>query len=907
MARNITATLEDGTQVVYQNVPDTVKPEEVIERVQREHKQSVTTLDGGRGRAEQDPTTMVGTEKGRYRNRGESLGQAPAPIPMEPPAQPKGIWDTVKSLGADIARGAGQTGAFLAEGAAGFNDTQSALGRKSSNTRNYNELTSKVREVLPTPDPSEEGSGRKYTRAALEAVGGGLVLPLGGVGPGAQVANAASGLGSEAAAQAFGDNGLTRFLGGLAGGGLSRLAGAKAMNVARPNSVSLAKEGLEGILPQELESAQKLQASAKAQGVNMDLVQALEAVGAHSGNLKKIRDVVATSRKGDALQQVLRDQPKELETLGEATIQGLPGKVRQADVAANNLQDAATSRIEQARNQRSDLWVSTLEDGKAKLRELANLSIAEARQKLPALEMSVGQARSRLNVAQQELQQLQAQVATSAGADAKAVAGSNAALAAKAKEVQGILDGLKTFSLPRGRAVGNQGQLLLLGQRGASIENDMYSRAGRVPSAERALAELPPMAEPVSSLATQQLSAKAAAGQKAVAEAQEALDRQSGVFRQGQEGVAQAKAGLKAVEVVPHAEAMANVNALKGLAAKYPNTAQGRAMQQLATRLMNADGEPLRDAGQINQVLKEAAAKLKSPDLATQGVDAGTAKWIGGQIGAVRERLGATFSPLRDANQAYRTATEEMVNPLKKGLVGQFATPRGALPDRAASQVRLSKLLDTGEAVDAKGSNIRTFARELQKVDPEAFPDALKTYLSAKMGGALLADPTNKLSTPDLAAKLHASVFANRNQFNGLRQAAAASAESLGQNPSDVVRGLDNFAQITTALKSRPPGTASMSTADVQNLGKASYAAAGLRTLGLVPFGGMAGKINDWRLGQSIKDFDKLLTSPEGAAKLAALGKAKLGTQQALEAFAALGTAPTQFSSGSNSPGITRE
>jgi hypothetical protein len=906
MPRNITATLEDGTQVVYQNVPDTVKPEEVISRVEKEHGQGVTTLDGGRGNSKADPTTLVGTEKGRYQTRPEP--KAPAPVvPPVPVEEVPGLWKTVKSLGADLARGAGQTASFLAEGAAGFNDTQSALGRKSKNDRSYNELTAKVRETLPVPDPSTEGAGRKYVRSALESVGGGAVLPLGGMGLGPTAINAVSGLGAEASAQAFGDNGLTRFLGGLAGGGGASFAGSKLRQVAQPNAISLAKEGLEGILPQELDAAQKLQASARAQGVDMDLVQALEAVGAQGGNLKRIRDVVAGSRRGDNLQKVLQNQPKQLETFGEATIQGLPGKIRQADVAANNLQDAATARIEQARGQRSETWVNVLEEGKARLRDLAKISIAEAQQKLPALEMSVGQARTRLSAAQQELQNLQAAAKTSAGNDAAAVAASNQALAAKAKEVQGLLDGLKTFSLPRGRAVGNQGQLLPMAKRGESIELDMYSRAGQVPSAERKLAEIPAAAKPTTSLETQLALKKETAGQQAVRAAQEELDRQSGVLLQGQQDVAQAKAGLKSVDVVPQPAAQANVDELQALAARYPNTAQGRALQQLAKRLTDAEGQPLRDPAQINQVLKEAAAKLRSPDLATQGVDAGTAKWIGGQINAVRERLGTTFSPLLDANRAYRTATEEVLNPLKKGLVGEFATPRGALPDRAASQIRLQNLLNTGEAVDAKGSNIRTFAKELKKVDPEAFPDALKTYLSKKMGEALPADVTNNLTTPDLAAKLHASLFANRNQFNGLRQAAAASAESFNLNPADVVRGLDNFAQITTALKSRPPGTASMASADVINMGKASMSAEALRTLGLVPFAGAARRINEFRLGQSIKEFDKILTTPEGAARLAALGKAKLGTQQALQAFEALSTAPTQISSGGNAPGITRE
>jgi len=49
MPRNITVTLDDGTQHSYQNVPDDVTPEQVTQRAQQEFGKGVTSIDGGRG------------------------------------------------------------------------------------------------------------------------------------------------------------------------------------------------------------------------------------------------------------------------------------------------------------------------------------------------------------------------------------------------------------------------------------------------------------------------------------------------------------------------------------------------------------------------------------------------------------------------------------------------------------------------------------------------------------------------------------------------------------------------------------------------------------------------------------------------------------------------------------------
>ena len=47
MARNITITFDDGTSHVYQNAPDTLTPESVQSRAEKDFGKSVVGIDGG--------------------------------------------------------------------------------------------------------------------------------------------------------------------------------------------------------------------------------------------------------------------------------------------------------------------------------------------------------------------------------------------------------------------------------------------------------------------------------------------------------------------------------------------------------------------------------------------------------------------------------------------------------------------------------------------------------------------------------------------------------------------------------------------------------------------------------------------------------------------------------------------
>jgi len=64
MARNITVFFADGTSHVYQNAPDTLTPDMVQERAQKDFGKSVASLDGGRGAAGGQGVAGIPTEPG---------------------------------------------------------------------------------------------------------------------------------------------------------------------------------------------------------------------------------------------------------------------------------------------------------------------------------------------------------------------------------------------------------------------------------------------------------------------------------------------------------------------------------------------------------------------------------------------------------------------------------------------------------------------------------------------------------------------------------------------------------------------------------------------------------------------------------------------------------------------------
>lgn len=636
-----------------------------------------------------------------------------------------------------------------------------------------------------------------YAGSFLEGVSGAAMNPTTAAAPvTGLVAGGFGGAGSELSAHLLGEGPVQRLLGGLVGGVLGG-AGVTKLSSLAPNVQTLAKEGLEGITPEQLQSAKSFMEKSAAQGVNVDITQALEAIGVPSGNLTTIRNVLANNKSGNAVQSLLRHQPQQLDILAAKTVGGLPGSVRSTDVAANNLQEAATDVISSAKAGRGEAWKNTVAQETQKLQQAADAAKASA------------------------------------------------ATATQSAE---------------------------LGQVGAQK------------TAEQALADmLAGKGSPEAFLETVRPLAEASAATRAAKAATLAAEKQG-----------------NAAAAVPADSVLRAAARLGKLAAERPNTGEAAKLTSLQQALFREDGMPITDPEQLNRILVSESNKLKAPDLSTSGVSAGQAKWLASQIQAVRASFGDTFTPIKKANEGFARTTAETIDPLRQGLVGQFATPRGYKPDVAAAQTKFVNLMQKGEDPQAAVSNIRTFGRQLATQNPEALPDAVKTYVSGEIGKAFPPDVAgSNMTAPEAAGKLWGTLFADRNRYNGLKQAVAASAESLGQKPEDVVRGLDNFAQITAALKARPQSVGGLQRQEVFQIGGKSYGADAMRIFGFLPFEKAARGVEDRVMAHTFRQFDQLLTTPEGAAKLAELGKVPAISQKAVTIFNSIGAGLAGASEGS--------
>lgn len=324
MPRDITVTFADGTTHVYKNAPDEVTPEQVTARASQEFGKGVKSLDGGRT-----------------------------------PSMLESAVDKAKSWGSDLLRGALNLPTALADAQRNSPEEQQAqMAVAAASPKTGQQLTdarlptdaaqATLRQALPR-DPN----ANPYRTAILEGIGGQVTLPVGGLGASGLAGAAGGGFGSELAAQTMGDNFLTRFLGGMVGGGVANFAAKKAVT-PRVQESSVAKEALEGVTEQQLKAASEMQAQAAKMGVKLDLSQALTATGASPTNLKTIRDLIANTKEGNKTQTLLRNQPSQVNEATRFSVDSIPGRDYGIDQAANNVQEAATKRIGQATKARTD-------------------------------------------------------------------------------------------------------------------------------------------------------------------------------------------------------------------------------------------------------------------------------------------------------------------------------------------------------------------------------------------------------------------------------------------------------------------------------------------------------------------------------------------------------------------------
>ena len=118
---------------------------------------------------------------------------------------------------------------------------------------------------------------------------------------------------------------------------------------------------------------------------------------------------------------------------------------------------------------------------------------------------------------------------------------------------------------------------------------------------------------------------------------------------------------------------------------------------------------------------------------------------------------------------------------------------------------------------------------------------------------------------------------------------AVGIARSYGLDEVEVARGLSHFMQITKGLASRPEKVGGLNWGDVAKAGGKSSLADMARLYGFMPFARVASKIEDATLAKTFQQFDKILTTPEGADLLITLSRTPNMSDKAVLALAQFG------------------
>jgi hypothetical protein len=653
MAKDITVTFQDGSQHVYQGVPDEV------------------TGDQAEARAHADFPDKALTSLAR---------EAP------------GAWGTVKRAaevgGSAILRGLMSIPAMAAE--AGMALDPGRYPTRNSALRDVSELG-----VQPTT------TGEKYAARGLEGAAGALA------GPGVIAAplrsalvGASSGLGGEVSANLLGDNVLSRLLGGLAGGGAASLASA-----AKTTRAELAQEAMRDAGEAGLREGQAAQRNALKEGVSLILPQGM----GRGSNLDEMMNSLASSPHGVETARILRNQPKDVALMVEREVGGLPGIAREPQVAANNVQEAATGALDSLKGQRTRMWQDTFD-----------------------------------------------QVANRTGAGAN----------------------------------------------------------------------------------------------------------------------------------VPQSAVMAEVARLRGLAAgDLQNTPKGQALNRLANSMLDDLGVPITSATNLNEVLKAAGAKLKGINLETPGIDAGAVRFIQSQIAQSRDNFGKAFEPIQAANQAYRSFTEGVYNPVKQSVVGRVAG-KGFDPAQEAAQSRVFGVLDRGTTPGASTSEILTLEKALRRQPngPESFQDAIKTWMANKVAES--STQQGGRASEDVAANLEKVFLGNEVKAQGTKDMLVALARSQGLPDNALLPGMQNVLRIASAAARRPSPVAGVTPSGLEEASRSAT----LGRLGnfsfIQPFRLVSKGINDALHADAYGFMDKMMSTPEGVDMLIRLGKQPVMSKAAVDTLA---------------------
>ena len=847
MAKTITAMMPDGQPVKLEGVPDDVTPDQVTARIQQEY------------------------------------GATPISLSREGGGNP--ILDTAKVYGSGLLRGVTSAGAMAKDVLRNTYEglTQAVQGKSQPFADKFQNVAENAK-LGAQPRTEAE----KYVVAALEGAAAGAVG-----GPATLLRSAAqgaaSGLGAEIAGHVS-ENPLSRVLGGILGGGAASLAG-----VPKTSRADLARETLRDAKPEDLDAATKFMREVRAQhpatsGIN--LAQAMP----ESSNVDAMVGKLANSRYGTHVSAQLRSQPKQVSAAVEGELAGLPGTVRPWQDLANNAQEAATKLIQEAKTTASDTWKTVFERELQKGKLLAGEQLKQAEttynaavKKLQLAKLGDLQEFERLKTAHkaqvdailQEHQQYNAGVlAAKAEHEAKlaqpfpiptGIGSRHGILLDNVGAGKAILNALATWEARQAQL---RGQGTILGLDGVPIPTGKQFQLREAP-------QLPTEPLPV--------TAREAGIAPQVQQAKSSLDKALGSAR--------------AVTKVPEQSVQAVINRLLTAAEQAgEGTTKSTMLRQLASRMQTEKGV-ITDGQQLNEILKDMAGRTKPVNLSTQGLDAGASNYLQMQIAKARETFGSTFTPFRQANDAYKQVQESLVEPLKGSVVGRLAGRKGFDPAVEAASGPLKQVFERGTTPGAARSEILDLEKSLRKTNPEVFQDAALTWLAEKVTAAGKSkDGRFPEAFSERLTQAFGSPATETAQSAGLRDILAGVARARGV-PETTYQSLPKLMRYVAATAKRPGLVEGASHMDFDQVAGSAVADAGRRGSLINPLRPLFNAWDRITRGDAYSFVDKLITTPEGVEVLrkaaAASSPSDRALAQAMQTFLATSATATPKTPGS--------
>jgi len=583
------------------------------------------------------------------------------------------------------------------------------------------------------------------------------------------------------------------------------------------NAPALARETLEGVSPQQLQQAQGNMQQAQAAGIPINLSQAMQ----RPSNIDSMVQALANSRYGKNVTQQLNNQPDQVAIGMEEGLRQLPGQLRAPQVVANNAQETATRVIENAKSARGQAWKSTLQKGREKLQSKADAAVQMAEARLGTMKARQKQA------ADIEAAKVpptpETAIPTGVGATKSGI------LLDDPGRGRAALDQIDSAA---GRNSLNSGESLILGANGRPIATP--PKAGSMEGFEADVAN---------------------AGRDL-------------------ESARNAAANTKNV---PQSAVSETYRSLTSEAASRPNTGLGAAILDLRDRLIDGERGFITDADQLNNILKDVTTRLKTPTLNTPGVDAGDAKFLGSIVQQLRSDWGDKFGPLREANANFKQITDEVVNPLKKSVIGDIAGKRGAMPDAEAVRSKLTSVFDAGTVPGSKSSDILKLEKAFRGVTGEdglsgsaAYQDAVKSWMAGKVSAA--SQLKGNRIDENIAGNLEKAFRGNDTKAQGFRDMLVGLARSEGKPDGTYVKGMENFLKVTSMAARRPGRVQGLSAGDASDVAGQTLATRNGQTT-WSPLRGLLIRWSERVNADAYKEMDRLLTSPEGVDMLQKLAK----------------------------------